>query len=114
MNVKKVMGGGRRGRVTKRNKVQLFAPSTRAASYNSAGMLCKPARNITMFQPTPFQMPRIIKVGRARVVLPSQSCVSGMRCRTSPRNQSTGPDGALQRKANTTEKTTQEVTKGKK
>src|SRR5579875_992109 len=108
-----VIVGRKRGRVIAWKSVQRFAPSTRAASYSSLGMLCKPARKITMFQPIPFQIPRIINVGKARVVLPNQDWVSGIRCSTSPRNQSTGPSELLKRKAKTRETTTQEVTNGK-
>src|SRR5918995_3974244 len=54
MRRKKVIGESI-GMVTDRNRHQRFAPSTRAASYRSRGMACKPARKITTAKPMFFQ-----------------------------------------------------------
>ena len=48
------------GRVILKNFWKLLQPSMDADSYSSCGTLCNAARNTTMFQPTPFQIPNIM------------------------------------------------------
>ena len=60
------------GSVTFRNFFHAPQPSISAASYRSCGTCCSAARKMTMFQPMPFQMPRIIATARPLHLVSSQ------------------------------------------
>jgi hypothetical protein len=53
------------GNVTCQNWPTLPAPSIDAASYNWSGIACSPASRITIWNPNPCQIERIMMAGRA-------------------------------------------------
>src|SRR6478609_6069411 len=61
------------GQVTYRKRFHLLAPSSSAASYRSAGMVCRPESQMTMWKPTACQIDRKMMAGIAELVLLSQS-----------------------------------------
>src|SRR6478735_3470201 len=65
VTVRKKTIGESIGRVTDRKRQSAPAPSTLAASYKSRGMLCSPARKMTVAKPSVFQFETMMTAGIA-------------------------------------------------
>ena len=73
--------GRNSGKVMRQNNCHSFAPSTRAASRNSSGMLRRPARNIAMQKPLICQTAAMPSEFRAVCVSVSHPDFRKSRCR---------------------------------